>query len=54
MTEHKKPPKGAAGKYEIGGEFFKTQVALKAAVNGDGELAQVVRAAIMKELAGAR
>ena len=53
VTERKKPPKGE-GKYEIAGEHFKTQVALKAAINGDGELAQVVRTAIMKELAGAR
>lgn len=53
VTERSKPPKGE-GKYEIAGENFGSQVALKAAINGDGELAQVVRAAIIKELSGAR
>jgi len=53
VTEHKKPAKGQE-KYEIGGQFFKTQVALKAAITGEGELAQVVRTAIIQELAQAR
>jgi hypothetical protein len=52
VTEHKKP--GKEGKYEIGGLRFTSQVALKAAITGDDELAQVVRTAIMQELAGAR
>jgi RecA/RadA recombinase len=52
MTEHEKP--GKEGKYEIAGQRFKTQAALKEAIIGKGELAPVVRAALIKELAGAR
>jgi RecA/RadA recombinase len=54
VTEHKKPPKGEKGKYEIGGMFFTSQVLLKAAITGDDDLALVVKTAIMQELAQAR
>lgn len=54
VTEHKKPPKGKKGKYEIGGQFFSSQVALKAAITGESDLATVVKTAIMQELAQAR
>jgi recombination protein RecA len=53
VVQHENPKKGQ-GKYEIAGEQFKTQVALRAAITGSGELAQVVRQALVKELASAR
>jgi len=54
VTEHAKPPKGADGKYEIGGKYYKTQVALKMAITSDNEMAAVVRSAIIRELMSAR
>jgi len=54
VKEHKDAKPKDGGKYEIAGERFASQAALKMAVTNDPDLAPLVRTAILKELAQAR